>query len=34
MKQVEGLIRRALSEISDSGDLRALDELRVRYRGT
>ncbi len=33
MKQVEGLVRSALSEIADSQELRALDEIRVRYLG-
>ena len=33
MKQVESLLRNALSEVADSVDLRALEELRVRYLG-
>lgn len=33
MKQVDRLVSDALSEIADSGDLRALDELRIRYLG-
>lgn len=33
VKQVESLLRNALSEIADSADLHSLDELRVRYLG-